>query len=557
MTSTSRRHLLIGGVAGGLAAAGTGVASAFPDMRATAATRPLPANPFTLGIASGDPNADGFVIWTRLALKPSSLDAGMPDRSYEVKWQISEREDFSTIKARGTAMARPGNGHAVHVEVSDMSPNREYFYRFKLGKHFSQVGRAVTTPTRANNASALTMGVVSCAHYEHGLFTAYRGLARERPDLIVNLGDYIYERRLRLAFDADPVRRWTGKEADNLRRYRRRYAEYRTDPDLQAAHAVAPWLVTWDDHEVDNNWAGKYPIRGSIEKFAKRRRQAFKAFYENMPLRRSSIPEGTSLALYGRVRWGTLANIHLLDTRQYRDDQACGDGWARDCAEAGLRTRSILGNRQLKWLRKGLSTSETRWDFLANQVFFARRDTDPGDSSRTFMDAWDGYTKNRRRVIKGMADARNPVVLTGDVHAFWAGDVAMDSDNPSAETTAVEVATSSITTSGNGFDVPDGHHPWFDVNPHLKFYSPLRGYTMVNANRETIDIAFRAMPNVSDNNATPFTRRTYTVADRERQLHLASDNPAARAPGKTSKTTRTPQLTDEELIRYTMETESQ
>jgi alkaline phosphatase D len=242
-----------------------------------------------------------------------------------------------------------------------------------------------------------------------------------------------------------------------LGNYRQRQALYKTDPDLQAAHAAAPWVVVWDDHEVDNNYADEIAAR-AVEQpgFLERRAAAYRAYYENMPLRQSSVPSGPDLQLYRRIRWGRLANLHMLDTRQYRSDQACGDGY-QDCPDAADPARSLPGVEQEEWLIEGFRASEARWDIMGQQVFFGRRDNNAGDSNTVSMDAWDGYPASRDRIVQAWQDAqvRNPVVLTGDVHQHLAADLKADFDDPASPVLAGELVATSITSGGDG----DDEHP--------------------------------------------------------------------------------------------------
>ncbi|HEX5742138.1 MAG TPA: alkaline phosphatase D family protein, partial [Pilimelia sp.] len=462
----SRRTLLGAGAALGAAAA-----AGLPGV-GTAAARPLRADPFTLGVASGDPAPDGVVLWTRLAPRPLADDGrgGMPDRTVDVGWVVATDPALRQVVRRGTAAARPAAAHSVHVEVAGLAPGREYHYRFTADGYASPVGRTRTAPAPDAGGGALALAVASCAQYEHGFFTAYRRLAEDHPDLVVHLGDYQYEyARDVYVSPTGNVRHHDGPETVTLADYRRRHAQYKTDADLQQAHAVAPWLVVWDDHEVDNNWADEVPERPEPD-FRARRAAAFRAYYENMPLRRTSVPRGVDMRLYRRVHWGRLATVHLLDTRQYRDDQACGDGY-RDCPAAADPRRSITGAAQEAWLLDGFRRSTARWDLLGQQVFFGQRDSEAGPATVTSMDAWDGYAASRARLTAGWlaAGVRNPVVLTGDVHAHWAGTLARDYTDPDSPPVGTELVCTSITSGGDGGDSDPATHPFLRTNPHLRF----------------------------------------------------------------------------------------
>ncbi|GAB3181760.1 alkaline phosphatase D [Micromonospora palomenae] len=549
----SRRAVLITGAALGAVGATTGL-PAGTAAGADQSTGPVGgatfrrlAWPFTLGVASGDPDHEGFVLWTRLAPQPLAEDGlgGMPRRPVEVRWEVAADERFRQVVRRGTATARPESAHSVHVELAGLLPGREYFYRFHAEGHSSPVGRTRTAPAPWTLPAALAMGFASCSHYEQGWFTAYRRLAETEPELILHLGDYQYE--YAREFGPNRPRGHEGPETRTLANYRQRHAQYKSDADLQAAHAVAPWVVVFDDHEVENNWADEVPETPDPD-FPARRAAAFQAYYENMPLRRSSVPRGIDMQLYRRVRWGRLATFHLLDTRQYRDDQACGDGY-RDCAAAADPARSITGAEQEAWLLDGFRRSEARWDLLGQQVFFAQRDRDAGPVTVTSMDAWDGYVASRDRITRGWvaAGVRNPVVLTGDVHAHWASDLKLDYADPTSRTVGSELVCSSVTSGGDGFDSASGSHPWLKTNPHLRFQNNLRGFvrTTITPGRLTAD--FAVLPYVSRPDAPAYTRASFVIEDRVPGLHQTYDRPPA-------PTARLAPGIDQD--RYTVETET-
>ncbi|AOS65741.1 alkaline phosphatase D [Actinoalloteichus hymeniacidonis] len=527
-SALSRRSMLVAGTAAaGLTvvapAAGWAGPAGATDPGSTPAAVP-PRDPFTLGVASGDPFPDGMVLWTRLAPDPLAEDGmgGMPARNVAVQWELARDERFRRVVRRGTEHARPELGHSVHVELSGLRSGTEYFFRFRSGRHHSPVGRTRTAPEHGVLGGGLSMCFASCAQYEHGYFTAYRRLAEEEPDLVLHLGDYQYEYR---AGDYDApggnVRDHDGPETETLANYRQRHAQYKADTDLQAAHAVAPWLVVWDDHEIDNNWAGEVPEKPEIPQpdFAARRTAAAQAYYENMPLRRSSVPAGVDIRLYRKLRWGGLANFHMMDTRQYRDDQACGDGW-KDCDEAGNPTRTITGAEQEAWLLDGFRRSRARWDILGQQVFFTQRENASGANS---MDAWDGYAASRDRVTQGWVDAgvRNAVVLTGDVHTHWANEVKLDYNDPDSRSVGTELVCSSITSGGDGADSDPNDNESVQLNPHIKFFNGQRGYVRTRITRDELRADFRVVDRVSVPDAQVHTRASFVVPDREATLHEA------------------------------------
>jgi alkaline phosphatase D len=529
----SRRTLLLSSAAVGVTAAAT----TWP-LAATAAPYrgPLRSDPFTLGVASGDPDPDGFVLWTRLAPTPLAEDGlgGMPSRIVPVAWELATDERFRRVVRRGVAAARPESAHTVHVELNGLLPGREYFYRFRAEGFVSPAGRTRTAPPLWSSGGTLAMSFASCSQYEHGYFTAYRHLAEDEPDLILHLGDYQYEYQAGVyTIPGGNPRDHAGPETVTLANYRQRHAQYKTDPDLQAAHLVAPWAVVFDDHEVENNWADEVPEQPDPG-FPARRAAAFQAYYENMPLRRTSIPRGVDMQLYRRLHWGRLATFHMLDTRQFRDDQACGDGY-KDCAGAYDPARSITGEEQEKWLLDGFRRSSARWDVLGQQVFFGQRDNNSGPQVVTSMDSWDGYAASRDRITRGWVDAgvRNPVVLTGDVHAHWADELKLDYADPTSRTVGTELVCSSITSTGDGADVPAGNHPWAAWNPHLRFYNNQRGYVRTRITADSLTADFQVVPYVTTPGAPVHTRATFVVEDRVPGLHQTAGSPT---PGPAART---------------------
>ncbi|GLZ01501.1 alkaline phosphatase D family protein [Actinoplanes sp. NBRC 103695] len=489
---------------------------------------PLRSDPFTLGVASGDPEPDGVVLWTRLAVAPLAEDGlgGMPARPIKVEWELAADERFRRIVQRGEATATPAKAHSVHVVLNGLAPGREFFYRFKADGYVSPVGRTRTAPPLYALPAALRMSFASCSQYEHGYFTAYRHLAADEPQLILHLGDYQYEYEAGVyTIPGGNPRDHQGPETVTLANYRQRHAQYKTDPDLQAAHAVAPWAVVFDDHEIENNWADEVPEQPDPN-FPARRAAAFQAYYENMPLRRRSLPQGIDMQLYRRIRWGRLATFHMLDTRQYRDDQGCGDGY-KDCPAAIDPARTITGAEQEQWLVDGFRRSDARWDVLGQQVFFGQRDNNSGPAEVVSMDSWDGYAASRDRITRGWVDGgvRNPVVLTGDVHAHWADELKLDWNDPTSRTVGTELVCSSITSTGDGADVVSGRHPWTPWNPHLRFYNNQRGYVRTTITRESMTADFQVVPYVTRPGAPVHTRATFVIEDRVAGLHQTADDP--------------------------------
>jgi alkaline phosphatase D len=476
-------------VLGGLAVAAAAVSAPLPRARASG------TYPFHLGLASGEPDSTSVVLWTRLARDPLAGDGhgGMPDVDVAVEWQVSATESFASVVASGLEVARHADAHSVHVVVRGLRPDAEYFYRFRAWGEISPVARTRTAPAPGTLGPPLAMAFVSCANWESGYYTAYRRLAEEQPDLILHLGDYIYEN----APVPGAVRPHEGGEAVTLADYRRRYAQYKTDPDLQAAHLIAPWVVVPDDHEVEDNYAGLARADDdphlTAGQFHARRAAAYRAYYENMPLRPANAAHGAGMALYRRIRWGRLATFHMLDTRQFRDDQVCGD-LVKVCPDADRTGRTITGAAQERWLLDGLARRLGVWDVLGQQVFFAGQRSAAGAGN---MDAWEGYRAARDRLQRGWVDRHlpNPVVLTGDVHQSWANDLKADYADPDSAVIGAELVCTSISTGGDGTNstqVPDGA-----VNPHLRFFSDRRGYVRTRITAERIQADFRAVEQIS------------------------------------------------------------
>jgi alkaline phosphatase D len=448
--------------------------------RATRAERStsFASNPFSLGVASGDPAADGMVLWTRLAPRPLDPDGGMPAEPVGVRWEIAEDETFSTVLRQGTASAAPELAHSVHVELAGLAPDRWYFYRFHAGDATSPVGRTRTLPARDAAAQQLKFAFASCQHYETGLFTAYQYMAQDDLDLVFHLGDYIYEDGGRDGH----VRRHANAEIIELGDYRVRYSQYRSDPLLQAMHAQCPWLVTWDDHEVDNNYAGSISEKPDVspEQLLARRAAAYQAYYEMMPLRARSLPRGPDMQLYRRGSFGKLAEFFVLDTRQYRCDQP-NDAKRSPLDETTmLPGNSLLGAAQREWLQSGLVDSPGTWNILAQQVMmglvgFRNREAKPLVFS---MDQWPSAALERIQLVQMMADRRvsNPVVLTGDIHSNWVNNLRVDDRRPETPVVATEFAGTSISSGGNGADRIRSHDELLADNPCVQFHNAERGY---------------------------------------------------------------------------------
>jgi alkaline phosphatase D len=436
-------------------------------------------NPFTLGIASGDPTPDGFVLWTKIAPNPLDRGGGMPSRPVEVKWEVATRDNMQQVVREGTAIAHPELGHAVHVEVDQLAPGRDYFYQFTVGGERSPVGRSRTLPPLGAPVGQVRMGQVGCQSYEDGFFTAYRDVAEEQFDLVFHYGDYIYEKRMGRS-NAPRTAPGDVGEAFTLDDYRYRYSLYQLDPDLQAAHASSPFVVSFDDHEVSNDWAGFWNEAGApTEVFARRRAAAFQAWYEHMPVRKAQLPHGPDVQMYRRLAVGDLITMNVLDTRQFRLPPACGGDYKRNCTEAFETRRTMLGETQEGWLYDGFKTTRHRWTVLAQQVTMMRNDvaTNP-DRSILSMDMWDGAAAARDRLFGAIEDSKtgNVIVLSGDIHSNWAGELKKDFFDEKSATLGVEFIGTSITTNGDGQDINDNDRKRMAKQPYIKFFNNQRGY---------------------------------------------------------------------------------
>jgi alkaline phosphatase D len=424
---------------------------------------------------------------------------------------------MGTVVQRGTAAATPEWAHAVHVEVDGMEPGRWYWYRFRAGGEASAIARTRTAPAAGAAIERLRFAYASCQQYEHGYYGAYHRMLADDLDLVVHLGDYIYES----SWGLDHVRTHGAPEPHTLEDYRIRHALYKTDADLQAAHAACPWIAVWDDHEVDNDYADDRSQHAHPrEWFLARRAAAYKAYYEHMPLRRQMVPLGPHMRLYSRVPFGSLVQFHLLDGRQFRSHQPCasaGRGGAtiadEACAERRDRRLSLLGEVQERWLEAGLERSRARWNVLAQQSIMAQVDRKPGPERGFWTDSWDGYPAARRRLLDHLGSRKpsNPVVIGGDVHAFWVTDLKPDFDDARSPVVATEIVGTSITSQGWRQEVLDAQRA---DNPHVRFADGTRrGYVRVEVTPRQWRADLRAMRTVTQPRAECDTLATFVVDD--------------------------------------------
>lgn len=475
-------------------------------------------NPFALGVASGDPSADGVVLWTRLI--PADGQAATP---LTVHWELADDEGFKRIVQRGQATAHPALGHSVHVELTGLAPGRWYHYRFMHGGAVSAAGRTRTAPAADALPERLRVAFASCQRWEHGHYAAWRHVCADAPDLVLFLGDYIYE----YASPKDTAglaRVHSLRLATTLADYRDRYALHKSDPALQAAHAACPWVVTWDDHEVQNDYAGSTG-KGDPAAFLVQRSAAWQAFYENMPLRTASLLQSdtTALQLYRRLRWGRLAQLHVLDARQYRSVQACrtsassaGAVRPKDCAELAEPARSFLGTAQEQWLDAGLAADaqndRTRWSVIAQQTLFSPRHYPSGVVS---TDSWDGYPAARARLLQSITQhaPRNTVLLGGDIHQNYVCRVLADAARPDAPVIASEFCGTSISSrSGTTQDRVDAV---VRNSPHvLLARCEQRGYSLADITPARWTTTLRVLDDPLRENSGASTLARFVIEDK-------------------------------------------
>ena len=473
-------------------------------------------DPWSLGVASGYPDEGGFVLWTRLAPEPLA-GGGMPAAAVEVGWEVAADESFHNIVRRGTEIALPEWAHSVHAEVAGVDPGRWYFYRFHAGDATSPVGRTRTAP-QPGPVERMRFAFAACQQYEQGWYSAYRHMAHEDLDLVVHLGDYIYES----SWGRVHVRKHGTEEPWTLAEYRNRYALYKSDESLRAAHAAFPWLVTWDDHEVQNDYANdRSQHLDDPQFFLERRAAAYRAHYEHMPLPKRMQPNGPHMRIYTLAQFGALAAFHVLDDRQYRSHQVCprpGRGGSNvvaveNCPELYDPALTLLGVEQEKWLYEGLASSRSRWNVIAQQTLMAQVDRKPGDGQSFWTDGWDGYPAARARLLGSIKEGKvaNPIVIGGDVHTFLATDLKTDFNDPSAPVVATEFGGGSITSQGPSLKQTQA---WMDDNPHVRFANGnRRGYGVLELSSQRAVARFRTVSDVTDPQASVRTLASFTVEE--------------------------------------------
>lgn len=430
--------------------AGTTLAATTSTVPKVPAAQGLKADPFTLGIASGDPLPGSVILWTRLAPDPLALDGagGMAGDDVRVLWEVATDEAFTEVVASGIEVASAEFGHSIHAEPTGLTPDSWYWYRFRIGSFTSPIGRTRTTPADDATVEKLVMAFASCQLLLRGKWAAYDHLVADKPDLVLHLGDYIYEYPGGKDGRVIPLE----SEPANIADYRVLYAAYKSDPKLQAAHAIAPWMVTGDDHEVENNYADETPEDAeNTATFPERRKAAYQAMWEHQPVRLTPPGADGSMQIYRRVRYGRLADFFVLDGRQYRTDQPCGDEpgvVADECAGLDDERHTMLGMKQEAWLEKGLKNTKATWPVLAQQTIMKAFVV--GDRVLN-VDQWDGYPAARRRLLNGIKDegVENVMVLSGDFHSGFAADLRAPGAGTDGDIVAHEIVGPAISSAGN------------------------------------------------------------------------------------------------------------
>lgn len=509
MSLRSRRDFLRSALAAG---------ALLPSLRALAAPIAWSAYPFSLGVASGYPRADGAVLWTRLAPRPSESGGGVEQALIPVQWEVAEDEHFGKVVARGVSDAEAQWAHSVHVEVRGLAPWRWYHYRFHCGDATSVSGRLRTAPRADQAIDTLRFAAVSCQHFETGFYAAYRHMLDDALDLVLHLGDYIYESPTATR----AVRRHARGEPFTLDDYRMHHAQYRSDDDLKAAHAAHAWLMVWDDHEVENDYAGAFSQNNDDPAwFLRRRANAYRAYYEHMPLPDAMRPFGAGMRIHTGVDYGPLLRFTLLDGRQYRTRQPCpppgrgGSTTIENCAARLDEQASFLGPAQEQWFARELGNSRARWNIVGQQMLMAQSDSKRGAGEAFYSDAWDGYPAARRRVLSATAHsgARNPVFLGGDVHSFWVTDLKADY----ARADAPVLATEFVTTAVSSTPIPEALAAAIrDENPHIRYgCTGPRGYLRMRLSQDRLQADLRGLDDVTRADSACRTLASFAVDDGE------------------------------------------
>lgn len=473
---------------------------------------------FTLGVASGEPRPDSVVLWTRLAPRPLQPGGGMPPRAVEVVWELSQDERFEYVDRSGIAVAGPDGAHSVHVEAADLLPDRVYYYRFKAGGQVSPIGRTRTAPDPMQSPARLRVALASCQHYEAGYYTVHREIASAQVDLVIFLGDYIYETRAssRQRMRSHPMR-FAKFDVDE---YRIHHASYKLDADLRACHAAHPWLLIWDDHDAINDYAGDFarsiPDRDT---FLRVRTAAYRAYFEHLPISPRRAPIGSRMAMQEHYQWGSLAEFWALDGRQFRSRPVCRDSqhsfmggkllWG--CDQVHAPQRSILGADQEAWLAQGLASSMSTWKFIVQPTQVAPGAIRTPLGALVYGDGWDAFPAARERLMEMIAQPRvaDVVCLSGDVHRHVAANLRWRPSDQASPVIASEIAVTSIATPGLSELITS----WMkSTNPDLLHArSDERGYALLDITPERITCEFRGTRHPVRPTSTLHTQARYVI----------------------------------------------
>lgn len=453
-------------------------------------------DPFSLGVASGQPQPDGVVLWTRLRI--SEADAALKSQAVSVLCEVFADAALRQPVRQWRVQTDASRGHSVHVVTTGLQSGRPYWYRFVCGNARSPVGRARTAPGLQDPVDRLRIALASCQHFEQGYFSAHREMAARELDLVLFVGDYIYE-------SSNPqylLRPHQGGVPKTLDDYRQRHAQYKSDADLRACHAAHTWVMTWDDHEVVNDYANDLDRNYTdAQVFLRRRAAAYQAYFEHMPLRLGPDPVNASqMRIHDRMAWGRLADVWTLDCRQYRDHPACPDpnrGGGRvvlGCEALADPARSLLGAAQEQWLSQSLQSSTRRWKLVAQSTQMSSSGVNTPLGRSAFTDGWDGYPQARARLLNSVAQAglQNVVLLGGDVHMNVAAQLRVQPNDERSPVVASEIVTTSVTSRGLGGKLLG---QILDSNPDIVHArSDERGFTLLEVKPEAIQVEFMTTP---------------------------------------------------------------
>ncbi len=487
---------------------------------ALARERRLPlakAGKFAHGVGAGYPSPKAITLWTRV----SELT-----KSSKLTMEVATDEGFRNVVETAKVKADKARDYTVHQRVSGLDPATEYFYRFFTEGKESRVGRFRTTPP-TDSKDKIRIGFFSCENWNSGFFNAQAGLAKEKDlDLVICLGDYIYETD---TYTGGPRTDTTGPNGDGdvqtLDEYREKYRLYQSDKSLQDLHAAHPFTSIWDDHEVEDNYAGDEDLDngGDIRRvpFEERRANAYKAFFEAMPRIQVS---GDPNRIYGSAKLGGAAEIFFTDQRQYRDPQACDDAiLGGPCPEADDPARTLLGAEQKAWFKKAVPKSKANWKLWASQVMVMSLDLPKG--TPVLLDAWDGYNAERKEILEHFvaSGVDNLAALTGDIHTFFAGNVTTTGRDDGVPA-GVEFVGGSATSLGlpEYLGAPSSSlYPLAEPNdPHIKFVDfDRRGYAVVTATTKDLTCEFKAVDALKKG-AKPTKLKSFRVADGEPEVQV-------------------------------------